>query len=245
MLKSRMVASAAEARIDRGDCRAAGASREFKHLLSVFCVVNDGAYRDWHLNICSVVSRSIAAFTMPAALSRMFRVKAQVEQRVVVPARSQDNIAPVSTVAAARTAAWDIFFTAKCKAAVPAIAGFYRDCDLIYEQLWKLALGDDVDKLAKLARSRTRTVPGTVANKVSSFPRPTFLARFVCDVPRWRTIIDPPVTTSPENTFMPSAANSSRRPFFELPNPFLCAIASTLQDASIRAYGISCTSTRV
>ena len=154
-------------------------SRKVKHLLSVFCVVNDGAYRDWHLNICSVVSRSIAAFTMPAALSRMFRVKTQVEQRVVVPARSQDNIAPVSTVAAARTAARDKFFTAKCKAAVPAIAGFYRDCDLIYEQLWKLALGDDVDKLAEPAPVAKLDSSGNGSEQGVIFSQTHVLARFV------------------------------------------------------------------
>src|SRR5438105_2740997 len=42
-------------------------------------------------------------------------------------------------------------------------------------------------------------------------------------------MIDPPVTNSPENTLMPSRCEFESRPFFELPNPFLCAITNTFQ----------------
>jgi hypothetical protein len=161
------------------DSAALSRSRKVEHLLARLSVVNDSAYWDRHLNRRSVVSRSVAAFTMPAALSRMFRIEPQVEQRVVVLARNQDNIAAVSTIAATRTATRHIFFAPKREAAVTAVASFYRDCDLIDEQLWGLALRDDVNKftkpaaVAKLDGTRNRGKQRIV------FPESHVLARLV------------------------------------------------------------------
>ena len=100
-------------------------SRKVEYLLTGFGVVNDRAYRNGHLDRRSIVSRSIAAFTMPAAFSRVFRVEPEMQQRVVVLARDQDNIAPVATVATAWTAARDVLFAAKCETTVAAVASFY------------------------------------------------------------------------------------------------------------------------
>jgi len=97
------------------------------------------------------VPGSVTAFTMPAPLSRVFRVEPEVKQRVVVLTRNQDNIASASTVSAARTAARHIFLTPKRKTAVAAVTSFHGDCDLIDEQLLKLALRDDVDEFAEPA----------------------------------------------------------------------------------------------
>src|SRR6476469_8760799 len=72
-------------------------------------------------------------------------------------------------------------------------------------------------------RSRNSTVPGTVAKRVSSLPSPTFLPGLY-RVPRCRTMIDPPVTNSPENTLIPNRCELESRPFLELPKPFLCAM---------------------
>src|SRR5579864_7802216 len=66
-------------------------------------------------------------------------------------------------------------------------------------------------------------VPVTLANKVSSLPRPTF-GPGLMRVPRWRTMMVPPGTSCPPNTFTPSRCELESRPFLELPNPFLCAI---------------------
>src|SRR5579859_705913 len=43
-------------------------------------------------------------------------------------------------------------------------------------------------------------------------------------VPRWRTMISPPVTRSPANTLTPRRLAFESRPFREDPRPFLCAI---------------------
>src|SRR3954468_17024061 len=67
------------------------------------------------------------------------------------------------------------------------------------------------------------TTPVTLANKVSSLPRPTFRPGLM-GVPRWRTMIDPPGTSCPPKTFTPSRCAFESRPLRELPKPFLCAI---------------------
>jgi hypothetical protein len=133
------------------DNAALSRSRKVEHLLTCLSVINDCAHWDLHLNRRSIVPGSVTAFTMPPPLTRMLRVEPQMEQRIVVFARNQDNVAPVSTVAAARTAARNIFFATKRETAVAAVTSLYRDCDLIDEQLSKLALRDDVDELAEPA----------------------------------------------------------------------------------------------
>src|SRR5204862_6120466 len=67
------------------------------------------------------------------------------------------------------------------------------------------------------------TTPVSLATRVSSLPRPTFNPGFR-RVPRCRTMIEPPGTSCPPNTFTPSRCALESRPFLELPKPFLCAI---------------------
>src|SRR3954447_6935981 len=45
-------------------------------------------------------------------------------------------------------------------------------------------------------------------------------------VPRWRTMISPPVTVCPANTFTPRRLALEARPLRLEPRPFLCAISS-------------------
>src|SRR6266480_2085665 len=47
-------------------------------------------------------------------------------------------------------------------------------------------------------------------------------------VPRWRTMISPPVTTCPANVLTPSRCALESRPLRLEPSPFLCAIAALL-----------------
>src|SRR5256885_15897403 len=77
-----------------------------------------------------------------------------------------------------------------------------------------------------LPLSTNFTTPVTLAKRVSSLPRPTFNPGFR-RVPRCRTMIEPPGTSCPPNAFTPSRCAFESRPFFELPNPFLCAIAGS------------------
>src|SRR3954451_20762847 len=68
------------------------------------------------------------------------------------------------------------------------------------------------------------TRPARAAKIVSSLPIPA-PSPGLKRVPRWRTMISPPVTTSPANTFTPRRWAFESRPLREEPRPFLCAMA--------------------
>src|ERR1700693_6049861 len=78
-------------------------------------------------------------------------------------------------------------------------------------------------------RSRKTTMPWTFAKSVSSLPWPTF-SPALKRVPRCRTRMEPPVTSSPPKAFTPRRCALESRPFFELPRPFLCAILHLCQN---------------
>src|SRR6516165_1198434 len=71
------------------------------------------------------------------------------------------------------------------------------------------------------------TAPDSLANRVSSPPRPTPVPGWKC-VPRWRTMISPALTTWPPNLLTPSRWAFESRPFLLDEAPFLCAISGLL-----------------
>src|SRR5208282_3004842 len=74
--------------------------------------------------------------------------------------------------------------------------------------------------------SSNLTKPATLANRVSSLPRPTLTPGLYL-VPRWRTRMEPPLTNWPPKRFTPSRWPWESRPLTEEPPPFLCAIEGT------------------
>src|SRR5262245_36803216 len=72
------------------------------------------------------------------------------------------------------------------------------------------------------------TVPARAAKIVSSLPRPT-PSPGLKRVPRWRTMISPPLTTWPANTFTPSLWAFESRPLRLDPRSFLGAILVLLR----------------
>src|SRR3954451_6876081 len=72
---------------------------------------------------------------------------------------------------------------------------------------------------------RNSTTPGRAAKIVSSRPIPA-PSPGRKRVPRWRTMISPPRTVCPANTFTPRRLDSESRPLRLEPSPFLCAIAA-------------------
>src|SRR3954452_23744006 len=71
------------------------------------------------------------------------------------------------------------------------------------------------------------TVPSAVAKIVWSRPRPV-PSPGQKRVPRWRTMISPPVTFCPAKTLTPSMFGFDSRPLRLEPRPFLCAISGLL-----------------
>src|SRR6476661_4432337 len=74
-----------------------------------------------------------------------------------------------------------------------------------------------------LRRVVNSSVPAALANSVSSLPMPT-PSPGLNRVPRWRTMISPPLTYWPAKTLTPRRWASESRPLREEPRPFLCAI---------------------
>jgi len=98
-------------------------------------VVHQGS--DGHLELDRLALRAgpVAAFAVPAALCFMLGIKPELEQRVLVFGRDQCYIAAPAAVAAARSAARNVFFAAKGEAAVTPVAGLYQDSSFIDKQV--------------------------------------------------------------------------------------------------------------
>jgi hypothetical protein len=93
------------------------------------------------------------------------------------------------------------------------------------EERYLLGSGlSDTTEIVRPRRPRVNwTVPASRAKIVWSRPMPTPLPGWNT-VPRWRTMISPPVTAWPANTLTPSRLALESRPLRLEPRPFLCAI---------------------
>src|SRR5205085_9687178 len=78
---------------------------------------------------------AVGAFAVAAALGGVFRIKAEVHQRIVALAGFHDDIAATAAIAAAGAAARDKLLPAKGHAAVAAVAGSNADFGFIDEHL--------------------------------------------------------------------------------------------------------------
>src|ERR1019366_9136891 len=76
---------------------------------------------------------ALAAFAVAPALRLVFRVEAELEQRIGVLARHHDDVAAATAVAAARTAPRDILLPAESQATVAAVAGLHEYSYFIYK----------------------------------------------------------------------------------------------------------------
>ena len=82
---------------------------------------------------------------MASALRLVFRIKAEVHQRIVALARFHDHIAAIAAIAAGRSSPRNVLLPAESEAAVAAIPSFYSDCGFIDEhqslvvRRWSLA----------------------------------------------------------------------------------------------------------
>jgi hypothetical protein len=95
-------------------------------LLACFGVANHRSHGHRHFYAFSLAASAVAALAVSASLGSMFRVVPEVKQRVVVFARYENDIAAPSAVSAARAASRNKLLAPERKAAVTAVAGFYR-----------------------------------------------------------------------------------------------------------------------
>jgi hypothetical protein len=73
---------------------------------------------------------------MPAAFSFMFGVEPEVQKRVVVRARNENDVAAASAVTAAWAASGYELFAPERQTAITAVAGFYGNEGFVYKH-WR------------------------------------------------------------------------------------------------------------
>src|SRR6185312_10840872 len=93
-------------------------------LLARIFVVNNGS--DWHFedNALAVATGAVGAFSVTSTLGLVFRIKAEMHQRVVALTGFHNHVAAAAAVAAGGAAARDELLPPKRHAAVAAVTGF-------------------------------------------------------------------------------------------------------------------------
>jgi hypothetical protein len=92
-----------------------------------FLIDNKSADGYLHGQALAFVPAAIASLTVAPALRRIFRVIAEMQQRVAVIGCDQRDVAATPAIPTARTAAWDVLLSAERETTVTAIARFNRD----------------------------------------------------------------------------------------------------------------------
>src|ERR1035438_8026154 len=67
------------------------------------------ADRHLHGHALAFVTRAVAALAMSSALGRVFRVEAEMQQRIAVDGRDHSDVAATPAVTTAGTSTWDVF----------------------------------------------------------------------------------------------------------------------------------------
>src|SRR5260370_25163497 len=98
-------------------------------------VIHDCSHGDFQHHAFAVATAAVGAFAGASALSFVFGIETEVDQRIVALARFHDHVAPATAVAARRAAARDELLPAKSHAAVAAVSGFDADYRFIDKHL--------------------------------------------------------------------------------------------------------------
>src|SRR6185436_54435 len=90
-------------------------------------IVDHRSDRCHDIDRITVVTFTIAAFAMAAALGFVFRIKAEMQKCIVVLAGDHHHVAATAAIAATRPAARDELLASERKTPVTAISGFDGD----------------------------------------------------------------------------------------------------------------------
>src|SRR5437867_319521 len=110
---------------------------EVVELLSALGVVDHRADRRLELDRLPLVPAAVAALAMASALGFMLGVETEMQKGVLVLSGDQINVPAAASIAAARTAARNIFFPPESQTAISAVSGFYVDPDFVDEHCRK------------------------------------------------------------------------------------------------------------
>ena len=98
-------------------------------------VIDNRAHRDLQYFDLAIASAAVGTFAVTSAIAFVFRVKAEVDQRVMPLAGLHNNIAAMAAVAARGTTARDKLLPAEGHASVAAVSGFDLDDCFVDEHL--------------------------------------------------------------------------------------------------------------
>jgi hypothetical protein len=92
--------------------------------LTGLIVINNSSDRDFQDDAFTVASGAVGAFAVASALAFVFRVKAEMDQRVMSLTGFHDDVASPAAVASRGAAAGDKLLPAKSHASVATVAAF-------------------------------------------------------------------------------------------------------------------------
>src|ERR1700758_1693784 len=90
---------------------------------------------DWNFqrNAAAIAPGLVRPFAVASALGFVFRIEAEVDQRIVSLAGLHDDVPPLATITTRRSAARNKFLPAECETTVATVAGFDSDCGFVDE----------------------------------------------------------------------------------------------------------------
>jgi hypothetical protein len=100
---------------------------EIEEPLAGSFVVDYGTHRHIEIDGVALGAGLVAAFAVTSALGLVLGIMAVLQEGVLVRVGDQYDVASVAAIAPARAAPRDILLPAKGKAAVPPVAGLYRN----------------------------------------------------------------------------------------------------------------------
>jgi hypothetical protein len=111
--------------------------RKIKKPLTARLVINNGADRDLEDDVLAIATCAVRALTVPSAITFVFRIEAEVDQRIVTLAGFHNNVTAAATIATGWPATRYKFFPAEGHTAVAAVACFDADNSFVYEHAFK------------------------------------------------------------------------------------------------------------
>jgi hypothetical protein len=99
------------------------------------CIVNHSSHRHRQFNSLTIVPGPLAALAMPPALCRMLRIKAKVQQRIVMIAGHHFDVTAFTAIAAAGAATGHKLLAPERQTAVATVAGFNGNNNFINKHL--------------------------------------------------------------------------------------------------------------
>ena len=125
------VATAATAPV--GDDDALVGMGEVPDFVAGFLIVDDGADGDFQDDVGAFATGFVGAFAVASALGLVFRIEAEMDERVVALAGFHDDVATFTSVATGGASSGDEFLAAEGQAAVATVACFDSNCGFVDE----------------------------------------------------------------------------------------------------------------